>query len=115
MLEIARALVIEQEQGDEMGIVAGNGDLPEEWLGMPDCRPAAAIHLSLTREADESDQRSKRIHLTAEGRAAIKAIRDIVGEIEAEWREQRGPREFAQLRNLLTQLHAVVAATNQPA
>lgn len=60
----------------------------------------------LTRETDNSDQRSKRIHLTPRGRAAITAIRAIVGEVEAEWQQQLGPRKFAQLRDLLTQLHA---------
>jgi DNA-binding MarR family transcriptional regulator len=64
----------------------------------------------LTREADNSDQRSKRIRLTPRGRAAIKAIREIVGQVEAEWQEQLGPRKFAQLRALLAQLHAITAA-----
>jgi DNA-binding MarR family transcriptional regulator len=64
----------------------------------------------LTREADNSDQRSKRIRLTPRGRAAIEAIREIVGEVEAEWQEQLGPRKFAQLRALLAQLHAIAAA-----
>ena len=64
----------------------------------------------LTREADNSDQRSKRIRLTPRGRAAIEAIREIVGEVEAEWQEQLGPRKFAQLRALLAQLHGVTAA-----
>ncbi len=60
----------------------------------------------LTRETDSSDQRSKRIRLTPRGQAAIKAIREIVGEVEAEWQQQLGPRKFAQLRDLLAQLHA---------
>jgi DNA-binding MarR family transcriptional regulator len=69
----------------------------------------------LTRETDNSDQRSKRIHLTAKGHAAIEAIREIVGEIEAEWQQQLGPRKFAQLRKLLMQLYALAAPTKQPA
>ncbi len=69
----------------------------------------------LTREPDPSDQRSKRIHLTARGNATITAIRQIVGEVEAEWQEQLGHRKFAQLRNLLTQLHAVATGPDQPA
>jgi DNA-binding MarR family transcriptional regulator len=60
----------------------------------------------LTREADTGDQRSKRIHLTHRGRAAIKAIREIVLDVEAEWEQQLGPRRFAQLRDLLAQLHS---------
>ncbi len=63
----------------------------------------------LTRETDNSDQRSKRIHLTPRGHAAIKAIREIVGDVEAEWQQQLGPRKFAQLRDLLAQLHATTA------
>jgi len=63
----------------------------------------------LTRETDNSDQRSKRIHLTARGQAATKAIREIVAEVEAEWQQQLGPRKFAQLRGLLAQLHATTA------
>jgi DNA-binding MarR family transcriptional regulator len=64
----------------------------------------------LTREPDNSDQRSKRIHLTPRGRAAGKAIREIVGEVEADWEAQLGPRKFVALRDLLTQLHAITAA-----
>jgi DNA-binding MarR family transcriptional regulator len=64
----------------------------------------------LKRRADGSDQRSKRIHLTPRGRAAIKAIREIVLEVEAEWEEQLGSREFTQLRELLVQLQAVTDA-----
>ena len=66
----------------------------------------------LTREADPSDQRSKRIRLTPRGRAAVKAIRETVTQVETEWEEQLGPRRFAQLRNLLTQLYAIATPTN---
>jgi len=64
----------------------------------------------LTRETDNSDQRSKRIHLTPRGHAAIKAIREIVQDVETEWEQQLGARKFAQLRDLLAQLHAIAAA-----
>jgi DNA-binding MarR family transcriptional regulator len=69
----------------------------------------------LTRQTADSDQRSKRIHLTARGATAITAIREIVGEVEAEWQQQLGPRKFAQLRSLLTQLHTIATRTNQQA
>jgi hypothetical protein len=46
----------------------------------------------LTRETDPNDHRSKRVR-----------------EVEAEWERQLGPRKFAQLRELLTQLHATTA------
>jgi DNA-binding MarR family transcriptional regulator len=67
----------------------------------------------LTRQGDDSDQRSKRIHLTPRGHAAIKAIREIVLEVEAEWKRQLGPRQFTQLRDLLMQLQAVAAPTDR--
>ena len=69
----------------------------------------------LTREEDDSDQRSKRIHLTRRGHAAIKAIREIVQEVEADWEQQLGPQQFAQLRDLLAQLHAITARTDHTA
>ncbi len=66
----------------------------------------------LTRETDENDQRSKRIRLTPRGHAAIKAIREIVQDVESEWEQQLGARKFAQLRDLLTQLYAIATPTN---
>ena len=68
----------------------------------------------LTRETDSNDQRSKRIRLTRRGHAAGKAIREIVQEVETEWEQQLGPRQFAQLRDLLTQLYAIATPTNDP-
>jgi DNA-binding MarR family transcriptional regulator len=69
----------------------------------------------LTRETDNSDQRSKRIHLTPRGRAATKAIREIVQNVEAEWAQRLGPQKFAQLRDLLAQLNALPAPATRPA
>ena len=69
----------------------------------------------LTRHGDDSDQRSKRIHVTPRGHAAIKAIREIVLEVEADWERQLGPRKFAQLRELLVQLQAIAAPKENPA
>ena len=66
----------------------------------------------LTRETDDNDQRSKRIRLTPRGHAAIKAIREIVQDVETEWEQQLGARKFAQLRDLLTQLYAIATPTN---
>jgi DNA-binding MarR family transcriptional regulator len=68
----------------------------------------------LTRETDNNDQRSKRIRLTPRGHAAIKAIREIVHEVEVEWEQQLGARKFTQLRDLLAQLNAPVTHTNHP-
>jgi DNA-binding MarR family transcriptional regulator len=66
----------------------------------------------LTRETDDDDQRSRRIRLTRRGRAAIKAIRQIVQEVEDEWAQRLGAHEFAQLRELLTQLYAIATPRN---
>ena len=67
----------------------------------------------LTCEADDTDQRSKRIRLTPRGRTAGMAIREIVQEVEGEWEQQLGARNFAQLRQLLEQL-LPIASTNRP-
>jgi len=66
----------------------------------------------LTRETDSHDQRSKRIRLTPKGRAATKAIYETVQDVETEWEQQLGPRKFAQLRALLTELNVIVTPTN---
>src|SRR5947209_1887178 len=69
----------------------------------------------LIREADGNDQRFKRIRLTPRGQAATQAIYEIVQDVETEWARQLGPRKFAQLRGLLTQLHAIVTPDNDRA
>ena len=60
----------------------------------------------LTRSDDPDDQRSKRIHLTDRGHAAAQCIRATVAQIETELEQELGPRQFGQLRQLLTQLNA---------
>ncbi|HMA26925.1 MAG: MarR family winged helix-turn-helix transcriptional regulator [Solirubrobacterales bacterium] len=62
----------------------------------------------LRRVEDSADQRFKRVHLTPRGRAASAAMREIVLEIEAEWAEKLGPERFAELRDLLTRLNAII-------
>ena len=62
----------------------------------------------LRRVEDSADQRFKRIQLTPRGRAASAAMREIVLEIEAEWAEKLGPERFAELRDLLTRLNAIL-------
>ena len=58
----------------------------------------------LERRPDEQDMRSRRIFLTRRGHEALRAIRDAVAEVEAEWAELLGARRFAQLRALLVEL-----------
>jgi DNA-binding MarR family transcriptional regulator len=60
----------------------------------------------LERRQDAEDQRVRRIHLTQRGQAALRAIREIVREVEADWERELGARRFAQLRDLLEQLNA---------
>jgi DNA-binding MarR family transcriptional regulator len=69
----------------------------------------------LTRETDGNDQRYKRVRLTPRGHAATEAIYEIVQGVETEWEQQLGPRQFGQLRRLLTQLYALTTPTNDPA
>jgi DNA-binding MarR family transcriptional regulator len=64
----------------------------------------------LTRRADPRDQRFKRVHLTRRGRAAGRAIREIVREVEVGWERELGPERFAQLRDLLRELNAPTGA-----
>jgi DNA-binding MarR family transcriptional regulator len=59
----------------------------------------------LERQPDPDDLRSKRVALTPRGASAISVIREAVGEMEATWAQQLGPKRFAQLRNLLLELN----------
>jgi DNA-binding MarR family transcriptional regulator len=59
----------------------------------------------LERRPDPDDLRAKRIALTPRGTAAIGVIREAVGEMEATWAQQLGPKRFAQLRTLLLDLN----------
>ena len=100
-----------------------------QWPGPDDLRPselAAQTRMSkqalnyllgqlerlgyLERRDDPRDQRFKRIALTERGQRAARAMRDIVREVETEWEQRLGPERFAELRLLLTDLNAHVAA-----
>jgi DNA-binding MarR family transcriptional regulator len=59
----------------------------------------------LQRTPDPDDLRSKRLALTDRGASAIGVIRQAVGEVEAAWAQQLGPKRFAQLRTLLLELN----------
>lgn len=58
----------------------------------------------LTRRDDPKDQRFKRVRLTKRGHAAVRAIRETVLEVEAQWDQQLGPGRLEQLRGILTDL-----------
>ena len=59
----------------------------------------------LERRPDPDDRRSKRVALTRRGTAAIRVIREAVGEVETAWAQQLGPKRFSQLRGLLLELN----------
>ncbi len=58
----------------------------------------------LERRDDPDDLRSRRIHLTRRGRAAVLVIREAVAEVERDWERRLGPRRMADLRDLLRQI-----------
>jgi DNA-binding MarR family transcriptional regulator len=68
----------------------------------------------LERRPDPDDLRSKRIALTGRGASAIRVIRDAVGEIEAAWEQELGPKRFAQLRELLVALNQLPDSEDRP-
>jgi hypothetical protein len=55
------------------------------------------------------------VRLTTRGPAASEAIYEIVEEVEGEWEQQLGERQFAQLGRLLTQLYTLTTPGNDPA
>ena len=59
----------------------------------------------LERRPDPDDLRSKRVVLTRRGAAAVRVIREAVGEKEAAWTRQLGEKRFVQLRTLLLALN----------
>src|SRR6266496_2753521 len=59
----------------------------------------------LERRTDPDDLRSKRIALTPRGIAAVRVIREAVGEVETAWAQQLGAERFDELRNLLLELN----------
>ncbi len=65
----------------------------------------------LERRPDPADRRSRRIGLTARGRALIPVIRGAVAQTEREWAAALGEARFAQLRELLVELNDMVAAS----
>ncbi|MCW2975336.1 MAG: MarR family transcriptional regulator [Actinomycetia bacterium] len=63
----------------------------------------------VTRRADPEDHRYTRVDLTPRGDATIRAIREIILEVEAEWEAEVGPKRFTQLKRLLAELAATAA------
>ena len=57
------------------------------------------------RVADPADGRAKLVRLTERGARAQRAGREIVAQIERDWSQLLGRRDFATLRGLLQRLH----------
>lgn len=62
----------------------------------------------LERRQDPDDLRSKRIVLTRRGSSLIPVIRETVGEVERTWAQRLGHDRFAQLRDALVELNALI-------
>jgi DNA-binding MarR family transcriptional regulator len=60
----------------------------------------------VVRRVDTEDHRYTRVDLTDRGEAAIRAIREIILEVEAEWGAKLGPRRLEQLRRMLAEVAA---------
>src|SRR5262245_2278132 len=58
----------------------------------------------LERRDHPDDLRSRRIHVTARGKAAGLLMRQTVEEVEREWEKRLGSQRFALLRDLLREL-----------
>jgi DNA-binding MarR family transcriptional regulator len=63
----------------------------------------------LQRLHDPEDHRSKRVHLTERGHAAMQTVRAAVSEVEEEWARELGAEDLEELRALLSRLAIVVA------
>jgi DNA-binding MarR family transcriptional regulator len=55
--------------------------------------------------SDAPDQgRARIVHFTERGHAAYSKIHDILRDIEREWSTELGPKDFAQLKALLSRV-----------
>jgi DNA-binding MarR family transcriptional regulator len=55
----------------------------------------------IRRRDAEGGRRARIVHFTRRGRAAWAKIHEILGEIETEWRETLGDKDFERLKALL--------------
>ena len=58
----------------------------------------------LVRNDAPDEGRARVVRFTRRGHAAYAKIHDILRDIEQEWRDELGPRDFAQLRALLSRV-----------
>ena len=71
-------------------------------------------HLGYLQRRSDPGERTRRIYLTARGDSAMSTIRHLVAELEAEWEQQLGHDNFAQLRELLADLNAIALPPTVP-
>jgi DNA-binding MarR family transcriptional regulator len=60
----------------------------------------------ITRSDAADEGRARIVRFTKRGRAAYSRIHDILRHIEREWSAELGPRDFAQLKELLLRVWA---------
>lgn len=60
------------------------------------------------RVPDPADRRAKLVRLTERGRTVERVVREIIGQMEAEWAARMGTEEYAQLSRLLRTLIALM-------
>lgn len=58
----------------------------------------------LTTSADPTDRRAKRVRRTALGDSVVRAMRDLVDEVEDRWRREVGAERYAIFRQVLGEL-----------
>ena len=58
----------------------------------------------VARSAATDDGRTRVVRFTRRGRAAYARISDILRDIEREWTAELGPKQFADLKALLTRV-----------
>ena len=58
----------------------------------------------IIRSDAPGEGRARMIRFTKRGRAAYSKLRDILRDIEREWSAELGPRDFAQLKQLLSRV-----------
>jgi DNA-binding MarR family transcriptional regulator len=58
----------------------------------------------ITRSDAPDEGRARIVRFTKRGRAAWSELHDILRDIEREWRAELGPRDFAQLKELLARI-----------
>lgn len=62
----------------------------------------------MQRIPDPADRRAKVVRLTERGRQVEETVREVILQIEADWSERMGQREYEQLVRLLRALITIL-------